>query len=243
MTALTLYFTDVLSNPVTNDVFYRALVFQSPREQHRILRYRDWHDRYRALGGVALAHYALKRHLRMAYTPSDCLRESSGRPYSVSLKNRGGDFNISHHGPWVVCAVLSCGRVGIDLAMPSEFDLSIATVCLGEEELAFVRTLPTVHQPRDIAKLWALKEALMKMKGAGLAIEPKSIEFNMNEWGRGNIQLAINQADPWSPWLCVRDWTEDTVVAVCAAKQPDSIAVRQAEWDELMPMHSASIHR
>jgi phosphopantetheinyl transferase len=174
MTALTLYFTDVLSNPVTNDVFYRALVFQSPREQHRILRYRDWHDRYRALGGVALAHYALKRHLRMAYTPSDCLRESSGRPYSVSLKNRGGDFNISHHGPWVVCAVLSCGRVGIDLAMPSEFDLAIATVCLGEEELAFVRTLPTVHQPRDIAKLWALKEALMKMKGAGLAIEPKS---------------------------------------------------------------------
>ena len=112
-----------------------------------------------SLAGIALALHALARLLGRRVPLSEILFAHGAKPrlappaalvagegrLAPRRLSRGADgsavdFSISHAGPWVACAALAAGRVGLDLETGSD------------ERIAG----------------WVLREAILKASGEGL---------------------------------------------------------------------------
>jgi len=92
-----------------------------------------------SLAGVALALRALARHLGRAVRAGEIVFARGQKPH-LAHSGAAADFSISHSGPWVACAALARGRVGLDVELGIDAR----------------RTQ------------WVLREALLKATGAGL---------------------------------------------------------------------------
>jgi hypothetical protein len=94
------------------------------------------------LAGIALALRALTQLLDRAVAASELVFAQGQKPRLRRAAPPGAapDFSISHSGPWVACAAVSRGQVGLDVEMGSE--------------------------PR-IAE-WVAREAALKAVGAGV---------------------------------------------------------------------------
>jgi 4'-phosphopantetheinyl transferase len=130
----------------------------------RISRYRRWEDRQAGLFGKLL----LAEGLRRCGYPSDHLRnlvwDASGRPFIGC----GMDFNISHSGAYVVCALCPAGRVGIDIEEIRPIDISdfIAQMTRNQWE----SLMASKNRLEAFFSLWTQKEAVIKADGRGIAI-------------------------------------------------------------------------
>lgn len=154
----------------------------SPTEQIRIQRFRMRADRERTLVGRILMRRVLAHQLECDEDDLAFERTRFGRPYLVHPALSHGDFNLAHHGKWVMLAVTDRGRVGIDIANPREMDDLVRHSMLALEEEA-------IAEHEDLARMWALKEAVLKMRGTGLLVDPRSLRFDTAAWGRGQYRL------------------------------------------------------
>jgi len=99
-------------------------------------------DASATLAGIALALRALTQLLdrvvaagELVFAPGQKPRLAARQAHAVSA-----DFSISHSGPWVACAALPRGQLGLDVEMGSE---------------------PRIAQ-------WVAREAALKAVGAGI---------------------------------------------------------------------------
>ena len=103
------------------------------------------------LAGIALALRALERLTGLKLAPAALAFPDGGKPHlargAVTLPY-SPDFSISHSGPWVGCAAVAHGLVGLDVEFGTEARLSA----------------------------WAAREAALKACGAGLA-EAREVEL------------------------------------------------------------------
>lgn len=118
------------------------------------------------------------------------IRTEYGRPYFPHQH----DFNISHSGRYVVCAVVSSGRVGIDIEQVVPVELEDFTEEFTAEELLRISRDPS---PLDaFFRLWTLKEAVLKADGRGLnaslremIIGQNRAELGRRTWNYREIQI------------------------------------------------------
>jgi len=135
------------------DVFNKML---PSNVQRKIGQYKHWQDRQRALLGNALIRWALLPSLNDA--TFHITHDSHGRPYVASHQHWEGDFNLSHSGNWIVLAVTTNGRIGIDVEEIKPVNDEIMHYALSMQELQV-----TLHQPLHVFyEFWTLKEALYK---------------------------------------------------------------------------------
>lgn len=91
------------------------------------------------------------------------------------------DFNLSHAGEHVLCAVNDSGSVGVDVERVSDIDIDeVARVVCSDAEFKLLVETDSANKIRHFFRLWTLKEAYLKARGVGLNEAPSSIEFNMN---------------------------------------------------------------
>ncbi|XP_067933664.1 L-aminoadipate-semialdehyde dehydrogenase-phosphopantetheinyl transferase-like isoform X2 [Watersipora subatra] len=108
-------------------------------------------------------------------------RTAEGRPFLPGLDII--DINVSHHGDWVVLALESGARVGVDVMSmdrPINKDL--------REYFRLMRKQFTDNEWRQIDKsdnklhafyrFWCLKESYVKAIGVGLKYDLQTIDFN-----------------------------------------------------------------
>jgi 4'-phosphopantetheinyl transferase len=93
-----------------------------------------------SLAGVALALRALARHLGRAVRAGEIAFARGEKPRLAPAAGATADFSISHSGPWVACAALARGTVGLDVELGTDARRA----------------------------QWVLREALLKATGAGL---------------------------------------------------------------------------
>ena len=118
-------------------------------------------------------------------------------------------FSISHCAAGGLCAVgLSGRRVGVDWEMvaPRSRELAQLFSCPGELP-------PDQDDPRSQTRLWAVKEAILKLLGLGLAASPRDIQTH--PW----LCLTGRARERWlelgSPTLCPAvTQIDDSVVAI-----------------------------
>lgn len=143
--------------------------------QQKINRYRRWQDQHASL----LSYLLLRKVLMLRGYHQDYLtqlrQETHGRPFIDNII----DFNISHSGEYVVCAIASHIRLGIDIEL------------IRPIEVMDFKNYMTSYQWQDITQptiscekffdYWTIKESVMKADGRGLLIPLVDIHTQGNQ--------------------------------------------------------------
>ena len=164
-----LYKYDIRS--LTNDEYTQWYSLMSEDKQQRVDRFRFADDRKRTVAGEMLARNAIAEWCSVDPKSIKFAIGEHRKPYAVDLDV---EFNISHSGDMVVCAVDDY-PVGIDIEQIRPIDLSVAKHVCTEDELTYLFG----HRPTEDAfvytedmeiltrffELWTKKEAYGKCIG------------------------------------------------------------------------------
>lgn len=122
-------------------------------------------DRYLHLFGRLLLIEGLKQ-FELGYDEFNNIEYSkNGKPF---LKERCIDFNISHSGNAVICAISNDGRVGVDIENVKSIDYTDFKNVFTKEEWY---EIDNSHNSLSMFyKYWTRKESLIKADGRGLTI-------------------------------------------------------------------------
>ena len=146
----------------------------SEDKQLRVDRFRFVDDKKRTVVGEMLARKAIAEWCSVAPESIEFGIKEHGKPYAKDL---AVEFNISHSGDMVVCAV-DDKPVGIDIEQIRPIDLTVAKrICTDEELLYLFCHNPTEQDftyttDKEILtrffELWTAKEAYGKCIGEGV---------------------------------------------------------------------------
>ena len=122
-------------------------------------QYHQREDYIRSLLSSALLFHALDKY---GIDKKDIIIEKSprGKPFLKNFKNI--DFNITHSGDWVACAIDS-NSIGIDIEQIKDIDLTDFKEILTNKETDYIdKKLENFYQ------IWTLKESFLKALGIGV---------------------------------------------------------------------------
>lgn len=189
MTPIDIFFTSI-KDPLGENLFSDYLSLLSPELRERNSRYLRWQNRHEHLFGKLLLIEALKRYgvegdiwNRIAYNAYQ-------RPY---LKMHGYDFNISHSGSFVICAIGRDIRLGIDIEENKKVNLknfrNIMTPGQWDE-------INTANFPlKTFYKYWTIKESVIKADGRGFYIALDELEVKDNTVQIDGKQWLVNELE------------------------------------------------
>ncbi len=141
----------------------------------RVDGFRFENDKKRTVAGEMLARKAIADFCCVDVQSIVFEKTESGKPYAKGIDV---EFNISHSGDYVVCAV-SSKPIGIDIEKIRPINLAVAKKVCSEKELLYIFS----HKPCDtdflytedeevltrFFELWTKKEAYAKCSGKGLS--------------------------------------------------------------------------
>lgn len=136
-----------------------------------VRRYKFWKDQCRSLLGRVLLKTGLNNLSDGQLTLDDVLYSVHGRPYV----NRDIDFNISHSGDYVLCAITRNARLGIDVEQIRPVNMEFFRQILTQSQLALI--LEAEDPKAAFFRIWTMKESLMKADGRGFNLPMEHIEF------------------------------------------------------------------
>ena len=95
-------------------------------------------------------------------------------------------FNVSHSGDLAAVAVARGREVGVDVERRRAVhgEAGVADRIMSESELARYRALPEGERGDFLLRLWARKEALVKVSGVGLRASLRAVPFEPAEDAR-----------------------------------------------------------
>lgn len=106
-----------------------------------------------------------------------------GKPYWANRSaSQNIHFNLSHSGDAIAIAVSKERSIGVDIEQHRTLPeiRSMARMVMHAKEFEEWESQPQDSQPNSFFNLWALKEAVLKCVGCGLAIEPASFCVHPN---------------------------------------------------------------
>lgn len=107
------------------------------------------------------------------------------------------DFNLSHSGELLVCAITAGYPVGVDIEFgkPARDVMRLARRFFSEIEVAALESCDASDQRARFYDLWTLKEAAVKSQGEALAPLLKNISFSLDykKGGPANISALFEQ--------------------------------------------------
>lgn len=166
---ITLFYTE-LGKELPPAVFLEHLEVLPESMHDSINRFMFWQDRQRSLYGKLLLREGLTRY---GYGP-DILSKLTYSAYNRPGLEGPVDFNISHSGDYIICAVTNRGRVGADVEAVREIPLDNFRRVMTEGQWAEIHA----HEsPQEVFfRYWAMKESVIKANGKGLSIPLDQLE-------------------------------------------------------------------
>jgi 4'-phosphopantetheinyl transferase len=166
--------------PLPQVLFNRYLQMLPPDLQVRNGRFRQWHDRLSHLLGKMLLIKALEDHGFNGH----CLTKMRYTNYQRPFLECEIDFNISHSGNYVLCAVAEGVKVGVDIEAIKPIELSEFTHVMSASQWN------AIHSAGDpllaFYRAWTIKESVIKAHGKGLSLPLTEIGFtNTTAWAGG----------------------------------------------------------
>lgn len=144
----------------------------SERKKCQCSRYHRDIDKILSLYGELLLRYILGVYYNIN---EDCVifdYTKSGKPFFNNLKIQ---FNISHSGSVVVCAVSELGDVGVDIEKIEELPESVVEYCFSHKEKQNLNSMSIDTRIGKFYDIWTRKESYLKYKGWGLIDDMKTI--------------------------------------------------------------------
>lgn len=133
---------------------------QLPAKKRQSLQRRQQNDKKQlSLIGWQLLRYGMHMADNIDFTLQQVEFPENGKPHIPG----DWDFNISHSGDLVVCAICSKGLIGIDVERHRDIDPQRFARYFTKEELAWMG-----DSAERFIELWTKKEAVIKASGIGL---------------------------------------------------------------------------
>lgn len=155
------------SEKLSDDVFRKFLLQLPETFQQDIIAYKHWQSAQSSLFGKILLQYGFKK-LNLPYALKDLKIGAKDRPYI----NAEVDFNISHSGMYVICAMVKNEKVGIDIEKHRTLKMKIAERYFDEQECHEIDS--SEHPGEAFFHFWAIKEAAIKCDGRGVEVLSKT---------------------------------------------------------------------
>ncbi len=139
-----------------------------------ILSYTNWSDAQKSLLGRLLLKNAMKL-INEPFREEDVVYNDFGKPI---FKDNNVEFNISHSGEIVVCAITRNCSIGVDIEKIRNVNISIFKAQMTKQELSSI----AAAEEKLVAffDYWTKKEAVVKAHGKGLSIPLKKFEVVNN---------------------------------------------------------------
>ena len=159
------------SEPLTDDLFQQHLSCLPASVCYKIMRYRKWEDRHRALFGKLMLLRGLADHGFPDFDLTELTYNDQQKPQLVGNLN----FNISHAGQVVVCGFVTKGQIGVDVEIFKPIELEDYEFIFDAETF---RELRQSHDPMGaFFEAWTIREAILKAEGSGLTEDAKKIKY------------------------------------------------------------------
>jgi 4'-phosphopantetheinyl transferase len=122
-----------------------------------------------------------------------------GRPYFDSLRNF--DFNISHSGNMVVCAIIDEGRIGIDIEERTNIDIIDFEEQFSDTEWVHIKDEKFPYY--TFYDCWTKKEAVLKADGRGMTLSLHRIDtIGSGKVTIGNDSWFFQKIDAFRNYTC-----------------------------------------
>lgn len=162
-----------------NTSYLEDLIFLlSEEKQIRINKYLRVEDSLRALLGDLLLRSIICSKYSIKNDQIDIKYNDYGKPFINNLLDI--EFNISHSGEWVVCAIDDIS-IGIDIEEIKHIDFSISECFFTKLENKCLFNKNKLEKPKFFYELWTGKESFVKAIGKGLSIPLNSFYIKPNE--------------------------------------------------------------
>jgi 4'-phosphopantetheinyl transferase len=168
------YYT-CLPGKLTEAAYYNYLCKLPKELQERNARFRNWSDRWLNLLGKLLLIEALEPFGYSAHCLDKLHYNDNGRP---SISN-DIDFNISHSGKYVMCAVGRHIRLGIDIEEIKQIDVKDFENVMTGAQWKDIFNSEDLY--RSFFSYWTIKESVIKADSRGLSIPLDSIHVYGDE--------------------------------------------------------------
>ncbi|CAG8444391.1 2282_t:CDS:2 [Cetraspora pellucida] len=194
-------------NP-SDEQYKKALLCIQPEERDRIERFKFFSDSKLALVGRLMMRFLFYKSYKIPWNEIRFGRTKENKPilefsikfdlthdYNEKIKPESKpndpiiNFNISHHGDWVVLVAAENCRVGIDVMKVEcpknqtvqEFFETLKDQFSDYEWTVITKPLQEIDQLHQFYKYWCLKESYVKAVGIGLALDLRTIEFHFSD--------------------------------------------------------------
>lgn len=138
-------------------------------------KYQKEEDRLRHLSGKILLVEALKRLGYPNYSLDDLYYNEFGKPYISNLF----DFNISHSGNLILCAIEQHSKLGIDIEIIKHLELDQYKDTMSYYEWQIINQ--DTNPLNKFYEFWTMKEAAIKADGRGFSIPLNKIQIISNQ--------------------------------------------------------------
>ena len=147
---------------------------QLPSNFHdRINRFVRWQDRHANLLDKLLLIEGLKRY----GLPREKLNDIKYNRYKRPYFEGGFDFNISHSGEYVICALSDEGTIGIDLERIRDIKINEFKSFFSASQWEL---LSKDFSLQGFFRLWTKLESVIKWDGSGLYVDMNKVQL-MND--------------------------------------------------------------
>lgn len=169
-----IFFT-FFENPLEQNLFSDYLSVLSPELKEKNSRYIRWQNRHSHLFGKLLLIEALKRYGIENDIWNYVEYNSYDRPY---LTLNEYDFNITHSGNYVACAIGKNIRLGIDIEENRDVNLKHFDTVMTPSQ--WNKIYNANYPLKEFFKYWTIKESVIKADGRGFAIPLDKLEVKNN---------------------------------------------------------------
>lgn len=160
-----------ISEDNCESLFENELPKFSPDYQDRIRSYRRWQDAQLSLLGRVILFKAIEQIYNYDPSSKEILQTKYNKPY---FKDDPVQFNISHSGEIVVCAICEKSLIGIDIEIISEISIEDCKWQMRENEWDAIISSDKIEE--SFFNYWTQKEAVIKANGLGLTIPLTTFE-------------------------------------------------------------------
>jgi len=159
-------------DPINKKKWKKLLDILTPNLVQEVLKYKRWQDQHNALLGKALIYLGYQYLTNELLNMRVLKRDHNNKPFLV---NKKVDFNISHSGKSVVCALSkNVKNIGIDIEQVKHINVADFTSIFSNAEMEEIKQ----RGINRFYELWTKKEAITKAIGKGIVLPLKDINVN-----------------------------------------------------------------
>jgi 4'-phosphopantetheinyl transferase len=205
---------------VNERIFAFLFKISSEERRSRACKFLKKVDAYRCLIAESLLKYCFL-DAGIDNSIKICVDPNNGKP---CLRNSSHQFNISHSGDWVVCAI-DHKEIGIDIEKIHEVDRNLAVRFFSSAENEMLSHCRNKEEYLNLFfEMWVLKESYIKAIGKGLSCKLDSfstLSFN------SAIELVMHDATLPEKRFKLYSISKEYKCAICHSsdKSPDHIDV------------------